>query len=1033
MTTSELAAPLRDALRLGLHHAPLAEAALDALEAWLARRGRVDDGGETDAALPSVVAALRPYVDRAPQEDGRELEADAASGVDPVAAGATGAGYREAKRAAKRGRAADLEASREGLDARDGGLDARVARLIGAMGGAAHALVGGARGGGGRAGVANAGKTTTAVAASDGGSCLNDASVWDPDRRVGVEVSVGGGPGGGAAKLTVSLDAALPRAASLALTSSDRATKVAAAEFLHAATLLMVGRNARRPAPKGGDYAREPTPFHRTYRRLFPVILELAVDPEPVTKQLFSSLAYQLARWFTRNQAREAAETVALLDAITEGLAGGDEPGSGAADGAAARRRELCASLAAECLEWSVRHLPSGGGGGDQGGAAVNVKSILRRLFALMTHPEPSKRLGASVALRRSLVALRNFPAQCEAHALEILEAALRGLRSVENDPPRAGAEEAGALLARAAVRACARHAGALGRRPAAGALERGGAFGTLQGLVAWLFADGVARAESRARLESQFAFAALVQRLPGYTTPAAWFDERRRAAEKENADRASWWPFRVVAPASNERARAFFAPPRAADGSPVDRTGVLLAGASWLKSLVAALHWARWALERRVVRAEDLAPRPGEEDDPAHPLAAAAAFLREGGAPALDELPLRDDEDAARKQSSGASSRAVREWRRARVKASVQILVLAQHVASDAKTIEGAASFLGALERGGDGAGLARLACAAVLAPETLGADTAGGRMDDVNQLAGAAARLLQPVMGDPGAPASGAGMSGAPAEALRGVPAARAIRVAARDGARAALRRGGRFDLGAADLRSARGLGAARRLAAGYRALANVNLLRALLPAEGPRVAVAPGAPAPPRRARARAGRLPRADGGGEGARHRRRAPRRPPRFHLRRRPGRRGRRGRRRGSAAPRGCRPLEPERVVVSRRLFRREPPSRRKRPALGEGGGAGGGRRGGVPAALLQGRRRGVSVELREVRAGARAPRRRGRPGLRRGDSAPVRGVGPAAERVGVVRGVVQGAGNPRRVRAPRAVARVARQGGRRPG
>ena len=183
---------------------------------------------------------------------------------------------------------------------------------------------------------------------------------------------------------------------------------MAAAEFLHAATLLMVGRNARRPAPKGGDYAREPTPFHRTYRRLFPVILELAVDPEPVTKQLFSSLAYQLARWFTRNQAREAAETVALLDAITEGLAGGTSRGSGAAGGAAARRRELCASLAAECLEWSVRHLPSGGGGGDQGGAAVNVP-ILRRLFALMTHPEPSKRLGASVALRRSLVAPRNF------------------------------------------------------------------------------------------------------------------------------------------------------------------------------------------------------------------------------------------------------------------------------------------------------------------------------------------------------------------------------------------------------------------------------------------------------------------------------------------------------------------------------------------------------------------------------------------------------------------------------------------------
>ena len=106
------------------------------------------------------------------------------------------------------------------------------------------------------------------------------------------------------------------------MTSPDRASKVAAAEFLHAATLLMVGTNARAAAPKGGDYAREPTRFHHVYRRLFPVVIELAVDPEPVTRMLFSSLAYQLARWFTRNQAREAAETVALLDAITEGQIG---------------------------------------------------------------------------------------------------------------------------------------------------------------------------------------------------------------------------------------------------------------------------------------------------------------------------------------------------------------------------------------------------------------------------------------------------------------------------------------------------------------------------------------------------------------------------------------------------------------------------------------------------------------------------------------------------------------------------------------
>ena len=52
------------------------------------------------------------------------------------------------------------------------------------------------------------------------------------------------------------------------------------------------------------------------------MVLELAIDQEPVCRQLFSALATQLVRWFTRNQAREAAETVALLDAVVEGLAG---------------------------------------------------------------------------------------------------------------------------------------------------------------------------------------------------------------------------------------------------------------------------------------------------------------------------------------------------------------------------------------------------------------------------------------------------------------------------------------------------------------------------------------------------------------------------------------------------------------------------------------------------------------------------------------------------------------------------------------
>ena len=137
---------------------------------------------------------------------------------------------------------------------------------------------------------------------------------------------------------------------------------------------------------------------------------------------------------------------------------------------------------------------------------------------------------------------------------------------------------------------------------------------------------------------------------------------------------------------------------------------------------------------------------------------------------------------------------------------------------------------------RAAGGGGLTRLLCLATLAPETLGADVTGGRLDDVNQLAGAAARMLQPMVAE--------GIA-------RTIPRVAATRRGARESLwRLLSSRSDRFDLGSADLRTARGLTAARQLSAGYRALANVNLLRQLLPTEGTGVPGEARAAAPPGR---------------------------------------------------------------------------------------------------------------------------------------------------------------------------------------
>jgi hypothetical protein len=631
------------------------------------------------------------------------------------------------------------------------------------------------------------------------------------------------------------------------------------------------------------------------YQKLFPVILELAIDAEPVTKTLFSALATQLIRWFTRNQAREAAETMALLDAIVEGLKWKD-------------RRYLCAGLAAECLKWSVRSLGAedlsavrGGRGNASASAsaannvAVNVSSLLRRLFAFQTHPDPNRRLGAAVALRLCLNELRQFPDHAEAHALEILETSLRSLRLAERDPPGAGTAEAGALLARAATRACARHATALSRRHAGSGGDdasstknknpaRGGSFGTLPRLTSWIFATGTARVETRARLESQLAFSALVQRTPGYISPWAWVTTQRAKYSQNSAksgdsagtltkpddDFASldgFWPFRVAGSLPTPEALMHdadtfsfsFGDAFAGDASSdvdVELTRVsarknLDAGEQWMRALIGTLHWARWALERKLLTVEDLLSRRAVTGNE-HPLNAAAYWIKVG-VPAIDGEDVDGAKDGAgdangalangamdhslhHTRRPASSSPAARKWRKARVKLAVQVLVLAEAVARETS---GVGAFFAALDSTASGenlsgdsqhaSGVAHLACVASLAPETLGADIVGGRMDDVAQLAGAAARVLVPMM----------------TVGETSNPDVAPVRLAARHTLRRMFaQHNGRFDLGAADVLSAEGLRAARRLAAGYRALANVNLLRPLLPSqsEEPNAAVVP-----------------------------------------------------------------------------------------------------------------------------------------------------------------------------------------------
>jgi hypothetical protein len=86
----------------------------------------------------------------------------------------------------------------------------------------------------------------------------------------------------------------LPRVVEVALTSAERAAKVAACELLHATTmLLLAAAPTSRAAAAGGD---PPTANVGLYAHVLPALLRLAVDADPVPRQLFAPLVLQLAR-----------------------------------------------------------------------------------------------------------------------------------------------------------------------------------------------------------------------------------------------------------------------------------------------------------------------------------------------------------------------------------------------------------------------------------------------------------------------------------------------------------------------------------------------------------------------------------------------------------------------------------------------------------------------------------------------------------------------------------------------------------------
>ncbi|XP_004615434.2 DNA-dependent protein kinase catalytic subunit [Sorex araneus] len=459
---------LQMAFKLGLSYTPLAEVGLNALEEW---------------SLYICKSVIQPYYkDILPSLDGylkiSTLSEDTKETLQaPALSRAAQKGFN--KVVLKHLKRSKAISSSEALSLQE--IRLRVVKLLGSLGGQVN-------------------KNLLTAATSD--EMMKKYVAWDRDKKLSFPVPFM------EMKPVIYLDTFLPRLTELALSASDRQTKVAACELLHSVVVFMLGKATQMPEDRQG-----PPPLYRLYKRVFPVLLRLACDVDQVTRQLYEPLVMQLIHWFTNNKKFESQDTVALLETILEGIV----------DPVDSTLRDFCGRCIQEFLKWSIKQTTPQ----QQERSPVNTKSLFKRLYSLALHPNAFKRLGASLAFNNIYREFREEETLVEQFVFEALVTYMESLSLAHTDEKSLGTvqqccdainhlsriiEKKHNSLNKAEKRRCPR-----GFSP--------GEPLSLLNLVQWLLAQ-CGRPQTEFRHKSLELFYKFVPLLPGSKSPSSWLKD---------------------------------------------------------------------------------------------------------------------------------------------------------------------------------------------------------------------------------------------------------------------------------------------------------------------------------------------------------------------------------------------------------------------------------------------------------------------------------------------------------------------------
>ncbi|KAK4516378.1 uncharacterized protein ATC70_011349 [Mucor velutinosus] len=393
----------------------------------------------------------------------------------------------------------------------------------------------------------------------------NGMLAWDPVKKLKLRVPFL------TVKVDIYLDEFLPRICELAESSPDRQVKIAACELLHGLVTYMIGNSAF--AAKTTKASAESL-YHRYYERVFPVMLKLANDADPITRDMYRLFYNQIIHWLTNNAHADNPETLTLLQSLLDASCDTD-----------AGLREYGADCIREFVTWSIKQTSRSTDG------AQNIKSLLKRLYNLMASPSAAKRYGASLVFNRIYRQFREERALVDEYTIEILGQLFLSLKMAEADHPSIGTRnqitEAITHITRiikkkADVFLRGNHAS---RRPFIGASE----VAALPQLVRWTFTEGGSLQRNYVKFCISF-FSEFVVLLPGIKTSKQWVSQELHG----NADF-------LVDIFETDHLKP---PSMISEEEEVHIVSIYL---NWIKRLNSTLDAYVWLIERDVVHSRDI------------------------------------------------------------------------------------------------------------------------------------------------------------------------------------------------------------------------------------------------------------------------------------------------------------------------------------------------------------------------------------------------------------------------------------------